>query len=857
MQPATIRSPQTRRNPAGLTLFLVVAVIAVALCATVPASASPISSGDGTWSWQSPLPQGNDLNDVAFADSGRGWTVGDCGTILRSDDGGATWSGDRSGTGADLYGAAVASAHRAWAVGASGTILTTTDGGATWAAQASGVAADLRAVTALSVSEAWAVGDAGTALHTVDGGATWSLSPTACDASLLAVEFADAASGWASGAGGALIHTSNGGATWAAQDWAGALMLGPDDAATVELRSLSFVDAHTGWAAGAFRFTTTSGYSWLHDQVFMRTSDGGATWSPMPDTIVPWLTMDMAFVDSRRGWVVTLEEMPEQTVHMFRTTDAGQTWSMSWGRMALEPGGVGDFAVSLDVRDDGRACLTGEGGAISRASDGAAWAAVAPGSYSGDELESVAFADDETGWAAGHWYTVWTEPVLKKTTDAGRTWVDSSLRDVVQGGWLHGISCAGVDTVVAVGEELEAHNVVVSHDGGDSWTSARAGYGRLDDVDLVSAARGWAVGDDVYRTADGGSTWQLLTTGAPGPFAAVDFVDADTGWIAGAGGTILRSDDGGASWTPQSSGTTAALHDLAFFDRSAGWAVGAGGTLLRTANGGETWAAVSLDTSADLTAVAVSGATVRIAGSSGTAAVSHDSGSTWTLEMTGTSRDFFGLATSPSGRAWVVGAGFTILTTSEQPVDQFAPSTVDDVPAGWVNHAVTVTLTATDTGSGIAHTEYRLDAGDWTIGTSVKVAAPPDHSGDGIHTIAYRSVDRAGNVEPAHDCLVRVDTRAPVVVAPAIVFVRYGQPAGLACTVLDAQPNGGSVIVTASGIRASRRPWSIKVAVTPGEPATLPLPEGLLRGAYRVRLTARDTAGNVSPTAVKVLLIVR
>jgi hypothetical protein len=55
---------------------------------------------------------------------------------------------------------------------------------------------------------------------------------------------------------------------------------------------------------------------------------------------------------------------------------------------------------------------------------------------------------------------------------------------------------------------------------------------------------------------------------------------------------------------------------------------------------------------------------------------------------------------------------------------------------------VTVTLTATDTGSGVDYTKYKLDAGAWTTYT-----APFIVTEDGNHIVSFYSVDRNGNTE--------------------------------------------------------------------------------------------------------------
>src|SRR5437016_4900893 len=67
-----------------------------------------------------------------------GWAVGFGGTILHTSDGGATWSGQDSGTSNELLGVQFTDALTGWAVGAVGTILHTSDGGATWSGQDSG-----------------------------------------------------------------------------------------------------------------------------------------------------------------------------------------------------------------------------------------------------------------------------------------------------------------------------------------------------------------------------------------------------------------------------------------------------------------------------------------------------------------------------------------------------------------------------------------------------------------------------------------------------------------------------------------------------------------------------------------------
>jgi PGF-pre-PGF domain-containing protein len=90
-------------------------------------------------------------------------------------------------------------------------------------------------------------------------------------------------------------------------------------------------------------------------------------------------------------------------------------------------------------------------------------------------------------------------------------------------------------------------------------------------------------------------------------------------------------------------------------------------------------------------------------------------------------------------------------------VDSTPPVTSDDSPAGWQNAEFIVNLTALDNLSGVAFTSYSLDNLTWENGTSVSIAV------EGNHTIAYYSVDNAGNVEAVRKTHAALDKTPPVI----------------------------------------------------------------------------------------------
>ena len=76
-------------------------------------------------------------------------------------------------------------------------------------------------------------------------------------------------------------------------------------------------------------------------------------------------------------------------------------------------------------------------------------------------------------------------------------------------------------------------------------------------------------------------------------YYAIFFIDKNTGWITGSGGTIEKTNDGGETWQKQQTGVTASLWEISFLDEIHGWACGSESTILKTENGGDLWESVS------------------------------------------------------------------------------------------------------------------------------------------------------------------------------------------------------------------------------------------------------------------------
>ena len=445
----------------------------------------------------------------------------------------------------------------------------------------------------------------------------------------------------------------------------------------------------------------------------------------------------------------------------------------------------------------GQRWATGAGGVIvASGNDGASWTAQPSGTA--QDLRAVAFADATHGWVVG------AGGAILATTDGGATWTPQTSGSATD---LSGIACSGVNTAWAVGA---GGTILATTNGGGTWTPQTSGSAAdLSGVACGGANTAWAVGagGTILATTNGGGVWTAQTSGTGQSLRAVTFADASRGLAAGAAGTILTTWDGGATWTTRSSGSSRDLAGLAFGDASRAWAVGAAGTILRTTDGGATWAAQTAGASQDLAAVAF----------------------------------------ADDHRGAVAGAGGTILTTSTAgAVDSTPPRTTASglqtkKTKGWRHTAQTVTLRATDAGSGVAATYYTVDKQPRQT-----YAAPFAVSAAGSHTIKYWSVDCAGNVEAKLTGYVNIDRGQPVCKALGNVKGYTGSNAKFSFRVVEPQPTCGAgevSIAIVKGGKTYKRIRMPRVSFNASHTATWKVT--LKAGQYTWVVTATDFAGNV------------
>jgi len=284
----------------------------------------------------------------------------------------------------------------------------------------------------------------------------------------------------------------------------------------------------------------------------------------------------------------------------------------------------------------------GGGGSMRRTTDGGQTFTFVDLGIS-SRLNSVFFVNTTHGWAVGETGTV------IRTTDGGTTWQtlpNNITRHLLEVWFLDTTTGFATSNTANVGGQNQSF-IYKTTDGGATWapiaisnsttTPPGASVRNLNAIQFINANIGYVVGAqrELVRTTDGGVTW-TRSNPVPSPAAlalnSVHFTSATNGWVAATQGIVIRTVNGGTSWTSHNTGTSITLNDVWFANATTGWVVGAGGAIRKSTDGGVTWTTQASGTTADLFSVRFLDADNGFAvGAGPTILRTSNGGTTWTV----------------------------------------------------------------------------------------------------------------------------------------------------------------------------------------------------------------------------------
>jgi photosystem II stability/assembly factor-like uncharacterized protein len=562
--------------------------------------------------------------------------------ILKSTDGGTSWSPVNSGLPADAgrgYGITslaidpqnpttiYAGIYGGNAV-RSGGVFKTTDGGDSWNAAKSGLPDG--GVIALAINPQ----NPGTiyassrgVFKSTDGGASWSAMNSGLEGdigylgfpfSALAIDPENPDTIYAAGFDTALYKTTNGGARWTVVGYDLLFGYGRQAesvfAVAIDPRDSNIVFA--GTSAGA-----------------SKSIDGGVSWSAVKSRLITDANGPLAIsalaIDSQNPDTVYAIEAH---TGVFKTTDAGTTWTTVYSEPTT-PAGL--TVLRIDPQDPGTMYAGTPIGIFKTTDGGANWTAVnagLPNDTNGHLFICTMAIDPQTPSTIYALYAVtsadvgfWVGAGVFKSVDGGVNWTrlntpgSDFLTDLTSG--------LAIDpqnpSTVYVGN---SYGVIKTTDGGANWRWVNSGFPvspnfilpnqnvavttlaidpRNPGTVYAGAFLYSVTGSAVFKTTNGGElkpsgSWSNvgLTGFNHAEILAIDSQDPSTIYaravFAGSGGQLFKTTTGGASWMALNSGLPNNVTALAIDPQNSSTVyAGTGSGVFRSTDGGTNWVAVN------------------------------------------------------------------------------------------------------------------------------------------------------------------------------------------------------------------------------------------------------------------------
>jgi photosystem II stability/assembly factor-like uncharacterized protein len=593
------------------TMRMLAALAAGAAIAAAAPAAADVQVGSSGWTWGNPQPQGNTIRSMSFAGQ-TGYAAGDFGTLLKTVDGGKSWTGLSTGSFQNFT--TVQAVSPTTIIAGGGCVARRSDNGGASFSRIDFASSEigcrtteqLVGISFIDANTGWLLLGDGTVTQTANGGASFSqrtaLPGTAAAGSQAQptdLAFISATTGFGVSSEGKIFQTTDGGESWKVVS---------DTKRKVS--DMTFVDATHGFAVG-------------DAGLFLRTTDGGATWTPKDVGAGAQNLTSVRCADIKLCIIATASGS-----QLVRTPDAGDTATLL--TPSTDPIYAAAFASPTQL-----AAAGANGSSVVSADGGANFTKV------GGRLTGKYFGI-RAGGQAGTAYAPGDNGSLAVTLSNGRTWLRGNVatsEDVIDVSF----------PTAAVGYALDASNTVrKTTDGGQSWTKINSGppstfsaiYSPNADTVLIVGRRGirrMADGSftqvedgdvaaksltgvdragsaivtygpqDVAVSTDAGKTWKPILK--PGRYhkvgkrlvnrrgvAQVDFTSAKQGFLRDSKGILWRTSNGGKKWTQLFGVGTQEAYGMAFSSATSGYLVipsfgrtSNAGFLLRTTNGGATW----------------------------------------------------------------------------------------------------------------------------------------------------------------------------------------------------------------------------------------------------------------------------
>lgn len=579
------------------------------------------SQNHSGWTWQNPLPQGNALNFVEFANSNVGYAYG-YPSLIKTTNGGSKWFIVQDNINQYMGWSFVIDENTVVSSisipdSNKSYIIKTIDGANSWSRYSIGPNFQYICFDFINSSTGYCLCyDSLTnrkIYKTINGGQTWNYVFRFNNNNGFKIRFYDENTGYIAGRNGFIGKTTNGGNNWTT---------------LVSGVSTDFNDLELIFGAEDVIVVGNNGKVSL-------TTNGGANWSAITSGTYETL-FEVKFNGGSNGIVVG----DGSTV--LTTTSYGVSWTQAniestgifWGCSYRNPafafvvGENGMIFKSQDlinwsnqlspITNDfhsvyftnmNHGCIVGDSGLIYITTNGGSnWSFAQSNTH--NPLFSVHFTTNNTGFCVGY-------NSCLKTTNGGNNWFSQNIGantyfdavyfyDQLNGyitehsGIIYRTTNGGINWnetqtsnqnmkyIKFLNQNtgiISGNSLLRTTNAGMNWVSVFNSYSTFA-IDIVNENLIY-VGTifNLLKSVNGGLNWTPITIPVGIYISGIYFTDASNGIVSDLSGTIKKTTNGGANW--KTLYRTPCVSDMQFVSQDVGYCVGFNGTIIKTTSGGE------------------------------------------------------------------------------------------------------------------------------------------------------------------------------------------------------------------------------------------------------------------------------
>ncbi|MFH1525939.1 MAG: YCF48-related protein [Bacteroidota bacterium] len=498
-----------------------------------------------------------------------------------------------------------------------------------------------------SINNAIAIGADGTIALSTDTGLNWMSINSGTQEDLYTLAFPDVNYGFIGGSNGLILKTTNAGFTWSKEN----------STVFTHFRSSSFLSRFEGYLIG---YNTLLKYN-------------GSTWTELETGLADGSFEDIVFVDSQNGFIGG----NDGKAFLIKTTDGGN----SWNKVQIPQ--LSGQATALDFNGKQKGWLITSSGELIRTTNGGLnWSL---SFVTSNYISDINFKSDNYGVIVGEKGTVLV------SADSGKSWTNKHPLGVQEPKFLSFDNYVNGIFIIAVGTNGEISRTV---DGGNLWTRMDANLfpSKVEDIQYLDANIGFIHAAEYYgendigifKTTNGGSTWNPSVSGISGYVADIEIVSSQLAFAISdysANHKFFKSTTNGDNWSLLYE-FNKPCSKIYFLNESLGWALGEN-EIQKTTNGGSSWTEYQIPAysygTTDLFFVNQLRGFITL--ENGNILKTFDGGITWATQITGLSSILHKIEFADENNGWIVGAAGRALRTTNGGLSwqivNIAPSTID------------------------------------------------------------------------------------------------------------------------------------------------------------------------------------